>query len=218
MNTKALFHFQEYYHIYNRTHNKEVLFKEAKNYEYFLQKYKSYISPYAEIHAYALLKNHFHFSVKVKSQELIDEYLTSLRPERLTVGIKKYLESTLKNEAIHDLIISQHHRFFISYSKSINKMYNRVGGLFQRPFKHSHFSADEKFHYMQYYLHHNARKHGVVKKFTDYDYTSYNDIINRDSWIVNVAEVIDLFGSIEEFVNFHNEVQYSDQFDGLIIE
>ena len=39
------------YHIYNRANGAEDLFREEKNYAYFLEKYFSYISPIAETFA-----------------------------------------------------------------------------------------------------------------------------------------------------------------------
>ncbi len=55
-----------YYHIYNRGINGENIFKEERNYAYFLSKYTIYLNPILETYAYCLLKNHFHLLVKVK--------------------------------------------------------------------------------------------------------------------------------------------------------
>jgi putative transposase len=44
------------YHIYNRGINGENIFKEERNYKYFLQKYAQYIEPIADTFAYCLLK------------------------------------------------------------------------------------------------------------------------------------------------------------------
>ena len=56
----------EYFHIYNRGVNSENIFKEKRNYYYFLDQYFSYCSPVMETIAYALLKNHFHLLVQIK--------------------------------------------------------------------------------------------------------------------------------------------------------
>jgi putative transposase len=55
-----------YYHVFNRGNNKENLFYQSKNYGYFLEKYKHYLSPWLDIYAYCLLPNHFHLLVRVK--------------------------------------------------------------------------------------------------------------------------------------------------------
>ncbi|VAW26606.1 hypothetical protein MNBD_BACTEROID06-1301 [hydrothermal vent metagenome] len=57
-----------FYHIYNRGINSETLFKEARNYSYFLDKYNQYLSPVVNTLAYCLLGNHFHLLILVKEQ------------------------------------------------------------------------------------------------------------------------------------------------------
>jgi putative transposase len=54
------------YHIYNRGNSGEPLFREERNYRYFLKLYAHYIEPIAETFAYCLLNNHFHFLVRIK--------------------------------------------------------------------------------------------------------------------------------------------------------
>ena len=55
-----------YYHIYNRGNNRENIFVEEKNYSYFLKLYARHIGPIAETYAYCLLRNHFHFLIRIK--------------------------------------------------------------------------------------------------------------------------------------------------------
>jgi putative transposase len=55
-----------FYHIYNRGNNRENIFREERNYAYFLQLYTRHIAPIAETYAYCLLKNHFHLLIRVK--------------------------------------------------------------------------------------------------------------------------------------------------------
>lgn len=59
----------KFYHVYNRTNNKELLFKEHENYFFFLRKYKQYLSSYIDTYAYCLMPNHFHFLIKVKEDK-----------------------------------------------------------------------------------------------------------------------------------------------------
>ena len=60
------------YHIYNRGINSESIFKEKRNYYYFLKKYEEYCSGILETYAYALLENHFHLMIKVKQNESLN--------------------------------------------------------------------------------------------------------------------------------------------------
>jgi putative transposase len=57
-----------YYHIYNRGINSDILFNENKNYEHFLNLYDTHIEPIAETYAWCLMKNHFHFLVRIKEE------------------------------------------------------------------------------------------------------------------------------------------------------
>ncbi|WP_449401217.1 transposase [Chryseobacterium wanjuense] len=63
--------FGYFYHIYNRGNNSGTIFFEEKNYNYFLQLLSKYIVPIGEIYAYCLLKNHFHFLIKLKDESEI---------------------------------------------------------------------------------------------------------------------------------------------------
>jgi len=60
---------QQYYHIYNRSNNKEIVCNYEENYEFFLRKYQKYISGKVETLAYCLMPTHFHFLVFIQSAE-----------------------------------------------------------------------------------------------------------------------------------------------------
>jgi len=65
----------KFYHIYNRTNNKELLFKDEENYRYFLSLFQKYISPIAHVYAYCLIPNHFHFVLQIKSDQELSFFL-----------------------------------------------------------------------------------------------------------------------------------------------
>ncbi|WP_423130327.1 transposase [Gaoshiqia sp. Z1-71] len=58
-----------YYHIYNRGNNSCNIFREADNYEHFLELYDKYISPVADTFAWVLMPNHFHLLVRIKEEK-----------------------------------------------------------------------------------------------------------------------------------------------------
>ena len=117
-----------FYHIYNRGINGENIFKEERNYAYFLNKYAIYLNPVIDTYAYCLLKNHFHLLVRVKTD------LTDNLPLK---GFRNL--SGLENEKglhhIDNIVSKKFSDLFNSYTKSINKAYNRTGGLFETPFR-----------------------------------------------------------------------------------
>jgi len=99
----------QFYHVYNRGNNRERIFKEEKNYVYFLKRFQDYLSEWVDVYAYCLMPNHFHLLVKIPD---FPEITTGLTPA----------EKAFKN-------------FFTSYAKSINKGYGRTGSLFQSNYK-----------------------------------------------------------------------------------
>ncbi len=70
-----------YYHIFNRGNNRENIFKEERNYRYFLKLYAKYIEPVADTFAYCLLPNHFHLLVRTKTVEELQELQTLKEPQ-----------------------------------------------------------------------------------------------------------------------------------------
>ena len=56
----------KFYHVYNRSVDKKVMFRNADNYRYFLVKYDQYLSGVVDTYAYCLLGNHFHLLVRVQ--------------------------------------------------------------------------------------------------------------------------------------------------------
>jgi hypothetical protein len=47
------------YRVYTRADGSEKLFRFAKNYRFFMEKYQPYISPVADTFCYCLMPNHF---------------------------------------------------------------------------------------------------------------------------------------------------------------
>jgi REP element-mobilizing transposase RayT len=60
----------EYYHIYNRAIAGNLLFRENRNYLFFLSKIEKYILPDAELIAYCLMPNHYHFILKLNTDNI----------------------------------------------------------------------------------------------------------------------------------------------------
>lgn len=105
--------------IYNRGINGENIFKDEKNYNYFLGKYILYIEPIAKIFAYALLGNHFHFAIQSKTENELTEFYKKKYPDKETIPV------------FSKILGQQFANLFNSYTQSINKSKNRTGGLFE---------------------------------------------------------------------------------------
>lgn len=60
----------QFYHLYNRSNNRELLFKNEENYRYFLRKFKIRFEEYLSVYAYCLMPTHFHFLISVDTKEV----------------------------------------------------------------------------------------------------------------------------------------------------
>ena len=104
----------ELYHIFNRGINREDIFREPMNYDYFLRKYRENLTDVVDTLAYCLLKNHFHLFVQVKENVVV--------PRRKGEGIIKLNASR------------QFGHLFNGYAQGFNKVYKRTVGCSNRRF------------------------------------------------------------------------------------
>ncbi len=178
------------YHIYNRGINGCNLFQENENYEYFLHLYAKYISVIAETFAWVLMKNHFHFLVRIKSvKELNLQGFENLE------GLK----GTNRNFANQ-----QFSNLFNAYSKAINKRYKRTGSLFEHPFRRVQVTAIGQLKYLIYYIHHNPIHHGFCKHSLEYPWSSYLTILSPKTTKLNRKEVLGWYNDKNNFIKYHN--------------
>lgn len=117
---ETIFEVGGYYHVYNRGNNREAIFFEHDNYLFFLKQVRKYLLPHLDFVAYCLMPTHYHFLVRVRpvprpSPEVPESPDTF---QDATPQISKAMQ-----------------RFTISYTKAINKRFERVGSLFQGPFQ-----------------------------------------------------------------------------------
>ena len=92
---------EQFYHIFNRTNNRETLFYDHQDHRYFLKQYKRFVAPYVHTHAFCLIPNHFHFAIRIKSaKELI--LLTRQTPEELRTSPQKKLLAALASGTAAD--------------------------------------------------------------------------------------------------------------------
>lgn len=172
------------YHIFNRGNNREPLFFEECNYEYFLELYARHIYPIAETYAYCLLSNHFHFLLRIRSEEEAAKFFAQgkeFNPSRSFSNL------------------------FNAYAKAINKAYGRRGSLFQKNFKHNHVPDDVYFMNLIYYIHFNPQKHGYVSDFKNWKWSSYQTIQSNLPTRLKRQQILEWFGGIDAFTRYHQE-------------
>ena len=82
-----------------------------------------------------------------------------------------------------------------------NIKYDRIGGIFQGRFKSVPVNDDEYFISVLRYIHQNPVKAGIVKKCSEYEFSSYNSYFKKNSF-VNTGFALELMG-IDEFERIH---------------
>jgi len=170
----------KFYHVYNRGNNKENIFFEERNYHHFLKLFDKYLLSFVEVYAYCLMPNHFHFLIRVK-ENTIDQG-----------GFKNHPGL---NEAFK--------YFFMSYAKAINKSYNRTGSLFQQKFKRKEITDDAYFTEIILYIHSNPLKAGLCKNYEEWQYSSYQAIVNNNTTKINRDDTLKWFGNKDLFIKVH---------------
>ena len=173
-----------FYHVFNRGVNRETIFKECKNYQYFLDRYRSYLSDHLNTFGYCLMPNHFHLFVQVREEH----------------------ENT-------DAVIKAFKNFFISYAKAINRGYHRTGSLFQNNFKKKEIDRDSYFSMIIAYLHLNPVRAGLAKRPEDWKYSSYNALCSDKPTQICKNEVLEWFGGVDAFIKFHQSFKMDDEVD-----
>ncbi len=170
----------QYYHIFNRGNNGANIFVEERNYTYFMNLYAKYIVPVADTFAYCLLRNHFHFAVRIKED----------------LGGLQDLQG-LKNPG------QQFSNFFNAYSKGLNHVYGRTGSVFENRYRRKVITTDRYFLHVIHYIHWNPQKHGFVADYRDYPYSSYHLFLMDKPSFIKRDVVLDWFGGQDDFVRKH---------------
>lgn len=55
------------------------------------------------------------------------------------------------------------------------------------------------------YIHQNPVKHGFVKEIDDWAFSSYHSVLSNKQTLLDRTEVVDWFGNIENYVDFHEK-------------
>jgi REP element-mobilizing transposase RayT len=189
----------QYFHIYNRGVNGEDIFKERKNYYYFLEKYRFYCGAIFKTLAYCLLKNHFHLLVYIN--ENVEVPRTDGKEGMFRLNASKQLGHC-----------------FNAYAQSINRVYQRTGPLFESPFERKRVDDESYIRSVICYCTRNAVHHGFVNNIRDWEFSSYHSVLENDTAIVAVDEVITRFGDISRFKEAHMDVITEEKTEQYITE
>jgi REP element-mobilizing transposase RayT len=192
------------YHLYNRGNNREDLFRDEGNYEHFLKLYAQHILPIAETYCYCLMRNHFHVLLRIR-----DSQQPAMQQPRANLsGGAPSLQPSMHPNAPPDRFQLRSPsqalaNFFNAYARAFNKTKLRTGALFERPFKRIEVDNEPYFIRLITYIHQNPQKHGFVKDFRDWKWSSYSAFIADKPTRIPRDDVLDWFGGLARFVEAH---------------
>ncbi|HBL74496.1 MAG: hypothetical protein A2W90_20445 [Bacteroidetes bacterium GWF2_42_66] len=202
------------YHIFNHANGFENVFCNDENFSYFLEKYRKHISPIAETYAYCLMPNHFHLVVRIRKRAVIEELIQNKNNPYPTTnnnfskvsnfGKVEKLKNEISDSEIEKFLSKQFANLFSSYTQSFNKVYHRMGSLFIKNFKRE--PIDNKTHFINaiVYTHRNPVHHGFCRYYEEWNFSSYNEIINGVCTFVNAEGLLKMFGGLEPFKETHS--------------
>ena len=92
----------QYYHLYNRSNNDELVFKSEENYHYFLRKYLHYFQYDFDTIAYCLMPTHFHVLVMVNEPD------TERLKKKFGVFLSSYTKALNRRHNRHGSLFQKH--------------------------------------------------------------------------------------------------------------
>jgi len=93
-------------------------------------------------------------------------------------------------------------------------MYDRRGSLFLDNIQRIKVAEDNYFTTMVRYNHFNPVLHGFTNNMFQWKYTSIHTFYSEKRTLINTNEVVNWFGGIEPFKQFHQSIQV-DEFDEI---
>lgn len=182
------------YHVYNQGNNKQKIFFEEENYHFFIRKMKTHLLPHADLLCYCLMPNHFHWLL-IPKQAGIDPG-TAVKP-RMKLGLGLESADTFEvsadskpNPDFQQNLSQQIGILLSSYTKAINKRFDRSGSLFRSRTKFKHGVNEDLATFLNHhpgkvfpsgnqyarqcfeYIHQNPVKAGLVNHAEDWPFSS----------------------------------------------
>lgn len=173
----------EYYHIFNRGNNKQLIFLDTRDWARFLfliiylqspiifLNISRQISHYVQNRAFNINKDIIEDVIKERHVELVN---FALMPNHFHLTLYEFKKGGIANYM---------QRVLCAYTKYFNTKYDRSGHLLQGPYKAVHIENNEQLLYLSSYIHKNPRELSEWKNQEhQYPWSSYQDYIGKNRW------------------------------------
>lgn len=163
------------YHINNCENNRVNLFREERNYPYFISLIEKHLTPIAEIYAFCLMKKLYHLLLRMFDGDHFP---------------KKHLKN--------------HSNLFNAYAKACNKAYGLTGSLFEEHPRKKRIDKESFLVNVDEYIHLNPVEHGFDKNVNTYQWSFYPCYRDQKESFLNKEYVLEAFGGLEKFIIVHH--------------
>lgn len=194
-----------YYHICNRSNDKQAIFLDNKDYLRFLF---SILFSQAPISFHNISRQISHFAKQSTFNipaEVLAEVLTKRKVELNIFTTMPNHFHLLVQEKIEGGISSYLQRFQNGYAKYFNTKYKKQGHLFQGAFRAIPVETDEQLIYLSAYIHRNP---GELKQWgnkeINYPWSSYQDLVKNNRWgkLLKPDIILNHFSSPQKYYEF----------------
>lgn len=206
----------EYYHILNRGIDKRTIFQDEADYRRFLDGLREFnteqsVSMRAVRHRNRVSDIRHRNPVSVSSPPLVNILCYCLLPNHFHLMLKQLVENGIQEFM---------HKFMVGYTKYFNTKNERLGHLFQGPFKAVPIEGETQLLHISRYIHLNAldlseprwRKGevadwGQAKKYLeDYPWSSYPIFVEKQTSEFCDPELLkDIFKNPQDYDRFLQE-------------
>src|SRR3989344_2192701 len=171
----------EYYHIFNRAVNKQIIFHDVSDYFRFLFLILYLQSPIIFQQLGRKVKEFVQSRALDSGEE--DKIIKKRRVELVAFCIMPNHFHLIVKELEEGGITAYMQRVLTAYSKYYNTKYAKSGHVFQGPYQAVHIKDDRQLLYLSAYIHRNPREISKwLNKEDKYPWSSYQDIISENRW------------------------------------
>ncbi len=176
----------QYYHVYNRGVEKRKIFLDEQDFTVFLGLLKKYLGE-DEPKAKMPRSVNRHRVPKLTDEVRLLTYC--LMPNHFHLLLFQYSQ-----DGVQKLM----RRVMTGYAMYFNNRYDRVGSLFQGPYKASHITKDSYLLHISRYIHLNPAEY---KSWHYSSYRYFTEQVRAPSWL-NKTMTLELFDNKEQYLEF----------------
>jgi hypothetical protein len=199
----------KYYHIFNKGAKGISIFIKENDYIHFLDLMSIFLTPVADIYAYALMGNHLHLVLRIKDKTEIgyldSEYADSddinLKWKTYPVNTSNKTSDSFNKKPVPGNMLKH---MFNSYAQWFNKSHNRSGQLLKHNYDKIIIDNVTYLKRLIIYVHNNPVKHGFCEHPVEYGWTSYLSLISIKPTKLSRERVLGWFDDKANFKIAHN--------------